>query len=143
MNNKNHSLWYIASDLEDIASTLELSHTAMYAALEELEDLANDPVYCCLKSTHAILYLVADRLFSEREHLKQLYKEIYKLHGADVLEDPAHFAEDTEEEEQEPAEDPARHEQQKNIQKALEQLSAAEITALFEQRAQQQPGSAR
>lgn len=86
MEQASRSEWDVASDLEDVLLGLERSQTAAYILLEDLTDEFLSPgkhpeFYGKprLEEYSTALYLVEDRVFSERARLRTLIDELYEL----------------------------------------------------------------
>jgi len=86
MEQASRSEWDVASDLEDVLLGLERSQTAAYILLEDLTDEILSPgkhpeFYGKprLEEYSTALYLVEDRVFSERARLRTLIDELYEL----------------------------------------------------------------
>lgn len=86
MEQASRSEWDVASDLEDVLLGLERSQKAAYIFLEDLTDEFLSPkAYPNFYGKSRLegytdgLYLVEDRVFSERERLRALIDELFEL----------------------------------------------------------------
>lgn len=86
MEQASRSEWDVASDLEDVLLGLERSQTAAYILLEDLTDEFLSPKAYQdfygkprLEEYSTALYLVEDRVFSERARLRALIDELFEL----------------------------------------------------------------